>query len=381
MSKVHVIIFLFLLMFTTLCSAHGTMEIPISRIYNCYKEGPENPKSAACIAAVADGGKQALYDWNGVNQGNANDQHQALIPDGTLCAGGKTQFKGMNLARSDWNATTVMPNASGQYDFYWLATAPHTPKYFKFYLTNDAYNFNLPLKWSDLDAPFCTITSVTLLNGKYKMTCPLPKKTGRRILYVIWQRTDSTEAFYSCSDIILGTGSSDGGKTTSWKELSSITANTVLAPNTKVMFRLFKDGVEAEVDTITLNSSQTNPNQWPNALATYVNGKSTLVHIGQMNTTGQINPVTSATLNKIYVNTSDISPYSMAIDLILPSDDYDYIYPNGIANYKAGTKVLGADKRRYQCKPFPYSGWCPQSPFHYEPGKGIAWQDAWILLN
>lgn len=30
--------------------AHGTMETPISRVYSCYQEGPENPKSVACKA-------------------------------------------------------------------------------------------------------------------------------------------------------------------------------------------------------------------------------------------------------------------------------------------------------------------------------------------
>jgi predicted carbohydrate-binding protein with CBM5 and CBM33 domain len=33
-----------------LAYAHGSLETPISRIYNCYQEGPENPKSAACKA-------------------------------------------------------------------------------------------------------------------------------------------------------------------------------------------------------------------------------------------------------------------------------------------------------------------------------------------
>jgi chitin-binding protein len=26
-------------------------------------------------------------------------------------------------------------------------------------------------------------------------------KTGRHLIYVIWQRSDSPEAFYSCSDV------------------------------------------------------------------------------------------------------------------------------------------------------------------------------------
>jgi len=40
----------------------GSMETPVSRIYNCFLENPENPKSDACKAAVQEGGTQGLYD-------------------------------------------------------------------------------------------------------------------------------------------------------------------------------------------------------------------------------------------------------------------------------------------------------------------------------
>ncbi|MBB1198701.1 chitinase [Enterobacteriaceae bacterium 89] len=34
----------------------------------------------------------------------------------------------------------------------------------------------------------------------------------------------------------------------------------------------------------------------------------------------------------------------------------------------------------YQCKPFPYNGWCNGDASFYEPGTGISWQDAWTAL-
>lgn len=34
----------------------------------------------------------------------------------------------------------------------------------------------------------------------------------------------------------------------------------------------------------------------------------------------------------------------------------------------------------FQCKPFPYSGWCNNAPAYYEPGAGLAWSDAWTAL-
>lgn len=47
--------------------------------------------------------------------------------------------------------------------------------------------------------------------------------------------------------------------------------------------------------------------------------------------------------------------------------------------WKAGDIVSNGGKL-FQCKPFPYSGWCNGSAPYYEPGKGLAWSDAWTAL-
>lgn len=65
------------------------------------------------------------------------------------------------------------------------------------------------------------------------------------------------------------------------------------------------------------------------------------------------------------------------------SGPYDYVFPDGLKDYKAGTKVLQPKNNKiYECRPYPYSGYCVQwSPGsnQYEPGIGSAWQQAWIL--
>lgn len=45
--------------------------------------------------------------------------------------------------------------------------------------------------------------------------------------------------------------------------------------------------------------------------------------------------------------------------------------------YQAGDRVTNGGKI-YECKPWPYTGWCGLSLAHYEPGKGTNWTDAWI---
>lgn len=292
--------------------AHGSMEIPISRIYNCYKEGPENVTSDACKAFVAMSGKQPLYDWDMVNQFNANDNHQAVVPDGTLCAGGRDKYAGLNMTRTDWYTTTINPDASGKFNFVFRATVPHAVKYFRLYLTKDSYDFSQPLKWSDLDPAFCEMTTVVLENGRYNFNCAVPKKTGRRILYMVWQRSDSAEAFYSCSDIILNnTGP------VQWKPLSNLTATSSVKQNTKVVFWLMKNCSEVESHTVQITAGQTDATQWPYQLALQVNANSSVVHIGQLNTqTGEVIPVQSATENKVYIKDTDTAAYFYILDFL-----------------------------------------------------------------
>ena len=68
-----------------------------------------------------------------------------------------------------------------------------------------------------------------------------------------------------------------------------------------------------------------------------------------------------------------------------PKTDADYTFPEGLSSYKAGTTVLQPKNGKvYQCKPWPYNGYCVQwseGSNQYEPGVGLYWHMAWIELN
>lgn len=69
----------------------------------------------------------------------------------------------------------------------------------------------------------------------------------------------------------------------------------------------------------------------------------------------------------------------------LTEGDYDFVFPEHMNEYTAGTKVLQPkDNNIYECRPFPNSGFCIQwspSANQYEPGVGFAWKEAWVLIK
>ena len=57
----------------------------------------------------------------------------------------------------------------------------------------------------------------------------------------------------------------------------------------------------------------------------------------------------------------------------------DYAAWSANSKYKAGD-IVNNHGKLFQCKPFPYSGWCNNAPTYYEPGAGLAWAEAWTAL-
>ncbi|MEU1672468.1 lytic polysaccharide monooxygenase [Streptomyces roseifaciens] len=207
--------------------AHGSMTDPVSRVSACFAEGPEHPRSAACKAMVAAGGTQPLYDWNEVNIGDAAGRHRQIIPDGKLCSAGRAKYKGLDLARADWPGSKLAP---GKHTFRYRATAPHRGT-FELYLTKDGYDPKKPLKWSDLEAkPFAKVTNPTLKNGSYVFDGTVPKRSGRHLVYSVWQRSDSPEAFYTCSDVDFG-GKGNGKVATAAQAADEAAAPAASAPS------------------------------------------------------------------------------------------------------------------------------------------------------
>ena len=188
----------------TPASAHGTMSDPPSRVYQCKNEGPENPKSEGCKAAVREGGAAPFYDWNEVSLLDAGGD-RSKVPNGQLCSAGRSKYRGLDEPVEGWPAKSVRP---GPLTVTYHASAPHASSQFTFFVTRDGYKVTNRLNWSDLEE----IENFDRQNPSTftKWTINLPPRTGRHILYTVWQRSvGSAEAFYSCSDIDFGGGSNN----------------------------------------------------------------------------------------------------------------------------------------------------------------------------
>ncbi len=180
--------------------AHGTVTSPPSRVWTCFEEGPETPESPACIASIEAYGTQAFYDWNEVARMDADGMHRQIIPDGQLASAGRPdKYGGLDQVRSDWIATPVTP---GPFTVTWTMNAPHETLYFDVYITKESWTPDQPLTWDALE--LLVRTGPRPSSTRDDIDVILPQRKGKHVIYSIWQRSLSKEAFYSTSDIDFG---------------------------------------------------------------------------------------------------------------------------------------------------------------------------------
>ncbi|PRX61217.1 chitin-binding protein [Nonomuraea fuscirosea] len=207
------------LMAPTQAQAHGVSMFPGARTFLCWQDGLRDngqilPYNPACAAAVNQSGTTPLYNWFAVLRSDGAGRTSGFIPDGQLCSGGTGgpyDFSAYNAVRSDWPLTHLTSGAS--------ITMRHSnwaehPGAFNYYITKNGWNPNGPLKWSDLE-PFGSVTNPPKSGGAgglnyYYWNAQLPSgKSGRHIIYTHWIRSDSSENFYSCSDVVFDGGNGE----------------------------------------------------------------------------------------------------------------------------------------------------------------------------
>ncbi|WP_200216821.1 lytic polysaccharide monooxygenase auxiliary activity family 9 protein [Micromonospora coerulea] len=204
-------------------AAHGAPTRPLSRAAAC---GPEGGQAAtpACRAAIAAGA--AIREWDNVRVARIDGRDRERIPDGALCSGGLSAYRGLDLPRPDWPATTL--TAGGRYTFTYRTTIPHKGT-FRLYATKTSYAPSRRLTWADLETrPFLTVTDPPIRAGAYQMPGRLPSgRSGRHLIYIIWQNSDTQDTYYSCSDVVFRSSSGAASATRGGPSAGPSTLRTV----------------------------------------------------------------------------------------------------------------------------------------------------------
>jgi chitin-binding protein len=192
-------------------SAHGAVSDPVTRAYDCSQRWGGNPGDPTMRTAdpmcwqawQAEPG--AMYNWNGLFREGVAGNHQAAIPDGTLCSGGLTaggRYAAMDVP-GNWRAT-AKPNA---FTLRLNDPSAHGADYLRIYITKQGFDpLTQRLKWSDLE--LVTTTGRQAPTNTYTASVNAGSRTGRHIVYTIWQASHLDQSYYACSDVVFGGGTS-----------------------------------------------------------------------------------------------------------------------------------------------------------------------------
>ena len=194
-SRLLIVFAAFVALGTAEAHAHGTSLSPASRSYICrYLDRESEPCAYAWRT-----NPQAIYDWMGILIARADGRHRELIGDGSLCSAGDAKFGAFDRPSTAWPATGL---SSGRQTWKWVLNAPHATRYYRFYLTREGFDPGRALRWDDLELIYDSGRRPATKVEEF--TVDVPARTGRHVLYTVWQRSDSPEAFYSCSDVVFG---------------------------------------------------------------------------------------------------------------------------------------------------------------------------------
>jgi chitin-binding protein len=187
-------------------SAHGSVSDPISRNYGCLQRwGSDhlNPNMAATDPMCAQAWKadpNAMWNWNGLYRENVGGNHQGAVPDGQLCSGGRTQ--GGRYAAMDAVGAWVATTKPRQFTLNLRDEAQHGADYLRIYLTRQGFNpLTQPLTWGSLE--LVTTTARIAPGPNYTAQVDAGNRTGRHVLFTIWQASHLDQPYYICSDVIF----------------------------------------------------------------------------------------------------------------------------------------------------------------------------------
>ncbi|WP_066583487.1 lytic polysaccharide monooxygenase auxiliary activity family 9 protein [Cellulomonas timonensis] len=188
-------------------SAHGSVTDPPSRNWGCldrWGDRHQAPEMAQqdpmCWAAFQDN-PAAMWNWNGLFREGVAGRHEQVIPNGQLCSGGLTEggrYRSMDTP-GNWTAKNVPTN----FTLTLTDGAQHGADYLKVYITKPGFDpTTQSLGWGDLT--LLKETGRYASAGQYQTDLNLSGRSGRAVIYTIWQASHLDQSYYICSDVNIG---------------------------------------------------------------------------------------------------------------------------------------------------------------------------------
>jgi lytic cellulose monooxygenase (C4-dehydrogenating) len=202
-------------------SAHGTTIDPPSRQYSCWArwgdnfQAPEMATEDPMCAQAWQADPNAMWNWNGLYRENVGGDHEAAVPDGQLCSAGNTG--GTRYAALDEPGEWQAVELDNDFTVTVHDQALHGADYYRIFVTEQGFDPTTDeLTWDDLELVAETdvippgdgeTTDDPNLNGvSVEIDASAPGRTGRHIVYTIWQASHFDQTFYACSDVIFPGG-------------------------------------------------------------------------------------------------------------------------------------------------------------------------------
>jgi predicted carbohydrate-binding protein with CBM5 and CBM33 domain len=284
-----------LLFISLQASSHGYVDYPKARQQICKDDGgywwPADGSgipNSACRAAYQQSGGYMLTQHHEFSANVADYRNmaavQAVVSDGSLCAGGDSRKSGMDIPSTDWQRTSINLTQSNEITLRFRATTPHNPSFWQIYISKPGFDSaRETLSWNQLQL-IHQQNDVSAEAGYYNLNVQLPAdRNGPALLYTRWQRVDVVgEGFYNCSDIELVNGSSDTPPALWFDKGAFVNLQTLAEVGGYAQLRLFDaDGQELIDESWQITNANIGNALWATELAAQVNTQySNLLQIG-----------------------------------------------------------------------------------------------------
>jgi chitin-binding protein len=121
-----------------------------------------------------------------------------VVPDGQLCSGGRTE--GGRYNSLDSPGAWKMQDVGSNFTIKLHDQASHGADYLLVYVTKQGFNATTqPLKWSDLE--LVKRTGRYAPSQNYLVDVSASGRSGRHIVYTIWQASHMDQTYFICSDV------------------------------------------------------------------------------------------------------------------------------------------------------------------------------------